>query len=116
MALQPKTDFARWLHAFRKDGESERAFARRLGIEQQTLRRIYEGHVSHQSTLISIATAIKIPPEEVFRRASTAEETDQLNSPAWLVSRIVDALQGLSETNLAQVLTYVLNLLAKQKQ
>ena len=114
MALQPQSSFAKWLHAFRHDGESERAFAIRMGIDQRTLRRIYEGHIVHQQTLLAISAAINIPAEEVFRRASSSEPED-INSPSWLISRIVDGLQGLPETDLAQVLTYVLNLLAKQK-
>jgi len=116
MALQPRSTFALWLHAFRHDGESERSFANRMGIDQRTLRRIYEGNVVHQSTLLAIAAAIKLPPEEVFKHATESQPSDGLNNPSWIIARIVDGLHGLDEPSLADVLRYVLGLLAKRGQ
>jgi len=60
MAVQPQSTFAKWLHAFRHEGESERSFANRMGIDQRTLRRIYQGNAVHQTTYNAIATALRV--------------------------------------------------------
>lgn len=110
--MKPTTDFARWLHAFRQDGESERGFARRLGIESQTLRRIYEGRVAHQKTLMAIAKAINLPPEEVFRQAAGLTEI-RLTDHSWLMSKLIEGLSMLTNAEQAEILAHVLRLAEK---
>lgn len=113
MGLKPQSYFARWLHAFRLDGESERAFARRLKIEQQTLRRIYEGHVVHQKTLLSIASALNLPREEVFKHASDQTGVININDRSWLTSRLVDVITRLPESDQAFLLAEAIRLSEK---
>lgn len=115
MALQPQTTFAWWLHAFRHEGESERSFADRMGIDQRTLRRIYKGNVVHQSTYIAIATALDMSPGEVFNRAASSQPDSGINKPHNLIAMIVDGLMGLPEVDLVDILRHTLNLLTKRK-
>jgi len=113
--MKPTTDFARWLNAFRQDGESERGFARRLGIESQTLRRIYEGRVAHQKTLMAIARAINLPPEEVFRQAAGLTEI-RLHDRSWLLSKLIEALSMLTDAEQAEILAHVLRLAERENK
>lgn len=100
MSAKTSSKLGTWLRKLQQVGESNRAFAERLGISYVTLGRIYEGKNVDNSTLQKIADSAvhNLGIDEIFRMAGALPPAQRSNMADREVRRILDDLESLKGT------------------
>lgn len=99
-------NFGTWLLAeLDSRGISQSELSRMSGISRGTLSNIISGARGRgPETLLAIARALRLPPEQVYRNAGMLPERPEINETQ---EKIVEELQDLNDQDQQEILAFI---------